>query len=159
MWAEIGGKEFFAQQACVDKIKHAIGEAVELLPDMVNLGPVFTEIYSESKSLWSLLVICSADVQARGPGMRNESICSHGMACCVVYIRHLLLNAQSTLYLPCPLMSIRLPTTKQTFPRLQAYALQLLNLPASTSAATLIATHSAEVTARESALLLRIQLS
>ena len=53
MWAEIGGKEFFAQQACVDKIRHAVGEAVELLPDMVHLGAAFTEIYSDSKSFTS----------------------------------------------------------------------------------------------------------
>ncbi|KAL0036989.1 hypothetical protein WJX77_008105 [Trebouxia sp. C0004] len=48
LWAEIGGKKFVAQQACVDKIRHAVGEAVELLPDMVHLDPAFTEIYSDS---------------------------------------------------------------------------------------------------------------
>lgn len=50
VWSEIGGKEFFAQQACVNKIRHAIGEAGQLLPDMVNLGPAFTEIYSQSEA-------------------------------------------------------------------------------------------------------------
>lgn len=50
VWAEIGGKEFFAQQACVDKIRHAVGQAVELLPDMFHLGPDFTEIYSDGKA-------------------------------------------------------------------------------------------------------------
>lgn len=57
MWAEIGGKRFFAQQACVDKIRHAVGEAVELLPDMVHLGPAFTEIYSDSKAFTACLYI------------------------------------------------------------------------------------------------------
>ena len=51
MWAEIGGKEFFAQQAFVDRIEHAVGEAVELLPDMVQLAPAFTEMYSDGRSL------------------------------------------------------------------------------------------------------------
>lgn len=49
VWGEIGGKEFFAQQECVDKIRHAIGEAGQLLPDMVYLGPAFTQIYSQSE--------------------------------------------------------------------------------------------------------------
>ena len=57
MWAEIGGKQFFAQQACVDKIRHAVGEAVELLPDMVHLGPAFTEIYKDRETSCTRLLI------------------------------------------------------------------------------------------------------
>lgn len=70
VWSEIGGKEFFAHQACVNKIRHAIGEAGQLLPDMVNLGPAFTEIYSQSEAcnFWcrahvSRLLLCSPELQ------------------------------------------------------------------------------------------------
>ncbi len=54
MWAEIGGKTFYAQQACVDKIRHAVGEVEQLLPDMLHLGPAFIEVYNDCKACYTV---------------------------------------------------------------------------------------------------------